>query len=278
MHTGYGGLMRQAAALKRDLRLLKQAAGVDLGERSPLELARELKYTLDPWQERTLMSTEPGVLLLVSRQGGKSTVASLLALHTALFVPGSLTLIVAPSERQAKLLLKTIRASYARFADRIPALSDGQLMLELRNGSTLHALPGKETTLRGFSNVDLLIIDEAARVMDVLYQSVRPMLAVSGGRLVGLSTPWGKRGWFFEEWEKGGQDWHRERITAFDLPRIDRTWLDRERQKIGDWWFNQEYGCQFVDTNDQLFATDLVYEAVRDDVAALSLPAFRGIA
>jgi hypothetical protein len=46
-----------------------------------------------------------------------------------------------------------------------------------------------------------LIVDEASRVQDALYQGIRPMLAVSGGRIVLLSTPWGKRGFFFEEWE-----------------------------------------------------------------------------
>jgi hypothetical protein len=45
----------------------------------------------------------------------------------------------------------------------------------------------------------MLVIDEASRVDDTLYLAVRPLLAVSGGRLVALSTPFGKRGWFHDE-------------------------------------------------------------------------------
>jgi hypothetical protein len=60
------------------------------------------------------------------------------------------------------------------------------------------ALPGTEKTIRGFSGAALLIVDEAARVDDALYYAVKPMLAVSGGSLLMLSTPYGRRGGFFE--------------------------------------------------------------------------------
>jgi hypothetical protein len=56
--------------------------------------------------------------------------------------------------------------------------------LTLSNGARIIALPGKEETIRGFSGVTLLVIDEAARVLDDLYQACRPMLAVSGGRII----------------------------------------------------------------------------------------------
>jgi hypothetical protein len=72
--------------------------------------------------------------------------------------------------------------------------------LELGSGSRIVSLPGTEGTIRGYSAVSLLIGDEAARVSDALYYAVRPMLAVSQGRLLALSTPFGKRGWFCEEW------------------------------------------------------------------------------
>jgi hypothetical protein len=70
------------------------------------------------------------------------------------------------------------------------------------------------------------------------------MLAVSRGRLVGLSTPFGKRGWFWREWSEGGPAWHRVRITAAECPRISPEWLAQEQQRLGPWWFSQEYDCQ----------------------------------
>jgi len=71
--------------------------------------------------------------------------------------------------------------------------------MHLPNGSRIEALPGSEKTVRGFSGTSLLILDEAARVDDELYYAVRPMLAVSGGALMLLSTPFGKRGIFHQE-------------------------------------------------------------------------------
>ncbi|MDQ3175559.1 MAG: hypothetical protein M3Q91_17935, partial [Acidobacteriota bacterium] len=90
----------------------------------------------------------------------------------------------------------------------VAVASESALELEFSNSSRIVALPGKESTIRGFSGVSLLIVDEASRVPDELYQAVRPMLAVSGGDIVLLSTPFGKRGFFHHEWTEGGADWH----------------------------------------------------------------------
>ncbi len=140
--------------------------------------------------------------------------------------------------------------------------------MELSNGSRIVVLPGKEATIRGFSGVNLLVIDEASRVPDELYQSVRPMLAVSGGRIVLLSTPFGKRGFFYQEWADG-QGWQKVKITADQCHRIDKEWLEREKAMIGDWWYLQEYFCEFVETNDQIFSYDDINAALSSDVQPL---------
>jgi hypothetical protein len=109
-------------------------------------------------------------------------------------------------------------------------------------------------------------------VPDELYYAVRPMVAVSGGKIVLLSTPRGKRGHFYHEFVEGGDSWHRAVATAHDCPRIDPAWLEAERAKIGDFWFRQEFLCKFVDTDDQLYATELVDAALSDDLRPLALP------
>jgi tRNA(Met) C34 N-acetyltransferase TmcA len=134
-----------------------------------------------------------------ARQTGKSTAAGILALHKALSAAGSLVLILAPAERQAKELFSKVAGFYHALGHPIPADSHRKLDVELANGSRIEALPGSERTIRGFSGVDLLLVDEASRVEDALYHAVRPMLATSAGRLILLFTPAGKRGSFFEE-------------------------------------------------------------------------------
>lgn len=180
-------------------------------------------------------------MLLCSRQAGKSQVAAALTLGEALTRPRSLILLLSATLRQAgemfrDKLLPLWRAIGRPLQDRPPT----QLSLELTNGSRIISLPSSEGGIRGYSGVRLLVVDEAARVPDDLYRAVRPMLAVSGGRIICMSTPFGKRGWFYEEWVSS-HDWERVRISAFDCPRITQAFLDEEREALGDRWHFQEY-------------------------------------
>jgi hypothetical protein len=204
---------------------------------------------LDPWQEDFLQSGSRRRLLNCSRQSGKSTMAGIIALHQALTSPGSLTLILAPAERQAKELFSKLAFSYRALGYAMPANSYRKLGMELINGSRIEALPGSEKTIRGYSGVGLLILDEAARVDDALYYAVRPMLAVSGGSLMMLSTPFGKRGVFFEEWE-GGKGWERYEVPAAECPRISAAFLAEEREALPERVYRQEYECSFEETED----------------------------
>ncbi len=228
-------------------------------------LARRVGINPDAWQADVLRSTERQVALLCSRQAGKSTVTSLLALHEALHRPGALVLLLSPSLRQSQELFLKVKQAYGALTGEIvQAREESALRMHFSNDARIVALPGKEATIRGFSGVDLLIIDEASRVSDELYQAVRPMLAVSGGRIVLLTTPAGKRGFFHTEWTEGGDEWQRVKITARECPRISSEWLEAERQRIGDWWYRQEYMCEFVETLDQVFSYDDIQRALDD--------------
>lgn len=235
----------------------------------PVRLAERAGIVPDPWQADLLRSTDRQAILLCSRQSGKSTTCAVIALHQAVFVPDSLVLCLSPSLRQSQELFRKCLGLYAALGETAPATAETKLTIELTNGSRLIALPGKEATIRGFSGAALLLVDEASRVPDALYQAVRPMLAVSGGRLVLLSTPFGRRGFFHHEWAEGGPRWKRVKITAFDCPRIPRDWLDEERATIGDWWFDQEYRCEFKDAVDSYFRGEDIEAMATSEVEPL---------
>ena len=183
----------------------------------------------------------------------------------ALRVPGSLTLILAPSERQAKETFGKAARFYMATGQVVPPDSYRKLGMELANGSRIEALPGTEKTIRGFSEVDLLIVEEAARVADELYYAVRPMLAVSGGRLMMLSTPAGRRGVFHHEWIED-EGWERYEVPATHISRIPASFLEEERRALPAWIYRQEYECSFEDTEDQLFGYELVQSSITDEV------------
>lgn len=233
-----------------------------------LTLLRLAGIEPDPWQVQVLTSSAPRTLLNCSRQSGKSTVAAVKALTVALHEPDALVLLVSPTLRQSQELFRKVLDLYRPLAAAIPNQAETALRLELHNGSRVLSLPGVEGTVRGYSAVRLLLLDEAARVPDPLYYSTRPMLAVSGGRLMALSTPFGQRGWFFKEWTEG-EHWVHVRVPATSCPRISPRFLEQEQRSLPPLWFRSEYMCEFVDTVDQVFSTELLLRAMRDDLQPL---------
>ncbi|MBK1668330.1 terminase [Rhodovibrio sodomensis] len=234
----------------------------------PVTFARDAGITPDPWQADVLTSTSHKALLLCCRQSGKSTTTALCALHEATYSPRALILLLSPSQRQSSELFRKVMAFYSAIPGAPEIYQESAMRAEFVNGSRIIALPGSGQTVRGYSGASLVVIDEAAQVDDELLAAVRPMLATTRGRLIALSTPYGKRGWFYEAW-RGAGDWQRICVTADDCPRISQEFLDEERAELGEWSFRQEYLCEFVDTEEQFFATDVIEAALSDEVQPL---------
>jgi hypothetical protein len=230
-----------------------------------------LGFEADEAQQEILRSDKQRGLLNCTRQWGKSTVTAAKAIHQAYHFPDSLTLVVSPSARQSGEFLRKAAGFARKLGIRPKGDGDNEISLELPNRSRIVGLPGSEATVRGFSAVSLLLVDEAARVSDDLYLAIRPMLAVSDGALWLMSTPFGKRGFFYEAWANGGPDWARVRAAATECPRIGRKFLEEERATMGERWFRQEYLCEFEEAVSGVFARDLVERAITDEVAPLEL-------
>jgi len=253
----------------------------------PDALMRAAGMEPDPWQSEYLTAAPQSALILCHRQAGKSTVVGVAAAHMARYNAGSLTLLLSPSMRQSSELARKTRQVLDRFVSVVPVQStrESVLQLELANGSRIVSLPGKEATIRGYSGVDLLAIDEASRVPDALYYAVRPMLAVSGGRIVAMTTPFGKRGWFYESWQRDG--WYKIAAPAAEVsrdeagkitgvlaslcPRIPVDFLRQELEESGEWWFAQEYMREFRESVDQVFSDADVFAALSSPASALGV-------
>ncbi len=235
----------------------------------PVLFAHHCGLTPDPWQAGLLRSTARRALLLCSRQSGKSTVTGLLALWVALFEAG-LVVIVSPSQRQSAEMLRTIKGFLAHLKDGPSIVAESALKLEFGNGARILALPGTEKTIRGIAGAALIVIDEAARVEDELLAAVRPMLATakSGGRLISLTTPAGKRGWFYEAWH-GDNTWQRIKVSASDCPRISQEFLDEELRELGAQRFSEEYGLEFLDPDEAVFPSEIIAAAFSQEVRPL---------
>lgn len=224
------------------------------GALDPVKLCQVIGLEPDPWQLDVLRARDQRLCLNVHRQGGKSTVAAVLAVHEALYTPGCLVLMVSPSQRQSQELFRRALVLYRALGRPVAPEAENALSLTLESGSRIVSLPGDEKTIRGYSNVALLIVDEAARVEDELMAAVSPMLAVSRGRMVAMSTPWGKRGFYYDA--SRSNDWRTVTVPATMCPRLTAEVLEKERRTLGELVFRSEYMAEFVDAFGRAFSSD----------------------
>jgi hypothetical protein len=229
-----------------------------------------LDFTPDPWQAELLRSDAPQIITCCSRQSGKSSVIAVKTVHRAIYEPGALCLALAPSLRQSREIFGIAMNFMRRLTPSETLEADNLSSCTLANGSRIIALPGDPKTIRGFSGPSIVAVDEAAFIQsDDLYTAIKPMVAVSRGQIILASTPNGRRGFFFNVWQDGGDAWRRFSISADQCPRIDKAFLERERAELGEWRWKQEYFGEFVQASDDFFNYETIRAAFSDEIEPL---------
>jgi hypothetical protein len=223
----------------------------------PAGLMEMCGFEPDSWQRNLLRSQAARILLLASRQIGKSTCTACVALLEASLSDEALVLMVSRSERQSAELFAKV-AKFNRELALVPTARELSLSIQLANGSRLVALPGDPETIRGYSGPRLVVLDEASLIPDTVLAAVLPMTVASKGRLICLSTPMGKRGFFYEKWIDNDPNWLRINAKASECPRIDPAALAEQRKSLGERIYAQEFDNAFVDTFGQLFSDESI--------------------
>ena len=124
-------------------------------------VTNNLQLTPDNLQTEVLDATENRLLLLCTRQWGKSTIAAAKALHHALTTAKALILVASASKRQSAELVR----KFKEFAETIGLKTkrDGE-GLTLPNCARIIPVPQSPAKVRCYSAPTLIIIDEAAFV------------------------------------------------------------------------------------------------------------------
>lgn len=216
-------------------------------------------FVPDARQREVMEGDTRRLLLLCSRQWGKSTVAAAIAAKRAMENAQRLVVCVSPTLRQTGELVLKVRD----MVDRAGMLAGrgGPMGFVLKNGTRVVGLPGIQRNLRAYSAPVLVVVDEAAQVPDEVYLAVRPMLAAGNGELIVMSTPYGQRGFFYEAWTGDDPEWRRVEVKATECPRISARFLEEERRSMGDEWFEQEYLCRFLGSVDGIFPSEWMDQA-----------------
>jgi len=226
-------------------------------------LAHWIGHEPDTWQVEAFTTRTPEVALRVGRQSGKTSVLAARAVEE-LHIPESLTICVAPAERQAKIIAREIR----RQLDRTGLVIDRptQTEIELQNGARIVALPSTSDTIRGFMSVSLLIIDECAFLSgegggEDLIAGVLPMLTAQG-QVYFSSTPAGKNNYFARLFldAKPGDGVHRIVVRGTEIPRLADK-VARMRRTLSATKFRQEVEVEMLADGTSYFDLSVIENA-----------------
>jgi hypothetical protein len=204
---------------------------------------------LDVWQKKYMSNamTSSRIAIAACRQSGKSTVTALFIAWCLVFIPRFQCLVASRSLRQASHFLNTVRQAVLSVIPRDAMAAVNRLSMELPNGSMIISIPCAQPDAgRGFSP-NFVLLDEAAFAPDPLFRAISPSLAATQGALHMISSPNGRQGYFFEAFEGSAQDvYETQRITWTECPRINPAFIEEEKIALGDLYFRQEYGAEFI--------------------------------
>jgi hypothetical protein len=221
------------------------------------------------YQENFLLSTKKRIIIKAGRQVGKSTMVAIKAVYRAYFYNKYTILILSPTQRQSSLLFWKIREMVDK-CFKTTLIRETLTALYFDNGSQIHSLPAGHTgdTIRGFS-ANLIIVDEAAFVPDKVFTAVEPALAATNGDLFLLSTPFGKRGRFWDAWNS--DMWEKHAIKSEECPLILKDFLQSKRNELTEAEYRQEFEGEFLEEGDAYIPRYLIQASARD-VEQLSAP------
>lgn len=215
--------------------------------------------------------------LIVGRRAGKSFITALVAVFLAIFIDYSECIsageslyipIIAPTKKQAKVIRKYCLAFITK--NRLLNsyyLGKAGTEIYLKNGITIEIMASKNFSVRGPSYA-AVIIDEAAflaadseGVTDVeLLRAVRPALATTGGPIIGLSSPYAKRGVLYDVFQKHfGKNGSTKLVIKADSKMLNPT----IKQKVIDAAYsddataaNTEWGGEFRQDIESYISTE----------------------
>lgn len=227
-----------------------------------------LAFIPDAKQALVLGAKTKRGILKCGRQWGKTSVIAVKAVHTAFTKAGALVLVTSPTMEQTSEFLMRVKDLLGRLGMRVRGDGGHALSVKLPNGSRIVGIPAKEASVRGFSNVSLLVIDEAAWVSDEVYQALLPMLSVGEGELWLMSTPKGRRGFFYEGWHGAGE-WFRVEAATAENPRVSREYLEQQMREMPEGTFAREHLGEFRGGDEYVFSREMVEGAFDLEVETL---------
>ena len=228
-----------------------------------VDTGREV-ISLRPYQKRILrkMRDNRFVIVMSSRQSGKTTMMTAYALWVACFNSDQKIVLVANKEQTAKDIFGRVRLAYEELPNWIKpgVIEYGKESMSLANGSRIGISTTTGTAARGMS-CNVLILDELAfiepHIVEEFWKSVYPTISSSKrSKIFICSTPNGTDNLFYNLYtgaSKGTNGWVYDRVTWDQVPGRDDRWRDENIKLLGSKEaFDQEFGCEFIQSGENI--------------------------
>lgn len=200
------------------------------------------------------------LVLLFSRQSGKSTLAELLMTEYALVKGNERIIYISPVKTQGGDRFRNIKAALEP-TGLIKKSNANDKVIELTNGSIIQFLSTEGyVSIRGKTASSLLILDECSYIPETtptgefMWSNViAPIAKTLKPKIVYISTPAGKQGFFYEKHLRAISDEYPyiKEVKATIEDDIFSTQEEKDRWKSDSpplaW--AQEYECKFLDSS-----------------------------
>ena len=160
---------------------------------------------LDKWQQDILDCKNKYILLCKGRQIGGTTIMARKCADRMLTQKGCHIIVVSLTEDQAQLVvimvLTYLEKNFKGYIAKPYSKNITKNKIVLKNGSQILSRPVGQTgdAVRGFTG-NVLYINEASRMPESVFTAAKPILLTTGGDIWMDSTPFGKKGYFYESW------------------------------------------------------------------------------
>jgi phage FluMu gp28-like protein len=207
------------------------------------------------------------------RQSGKSWIVSALLLWYAVTHPDSYIIVVAPSWRQSKLVLRRI----GNFARKLPpgmVLKIQRTVIYLTNGSIIEALPNNPEGIRGYT-LHVVYWDEANLTPQdtELFDAILFTLGTTAGKFVCSSTPWNVDSVFYRICnDPDFKDWKQSHVTWREAQEpngpLKKSILEKIRKQYAEdparW--RREMEAEWAEDQDVWLPQSLIAKCIAPDL------------
>jgi hypothetical protein len=247
---------------------------------------------LDDWQ-REVLNYEGDILLCTGRRVGKTNIMAIKAVER-MRKKKTQIVIASLSEDQAKLIIMMMLGYLEKNHSNLIRKKNqftNQSKITLKNGSTAIARPVGQTgdALRGF-NGDVLILDEVSRFNELILTAATPILLTTGGEIWMCSTPFGKKGYFWEKFNEAynQQDpdsrfkvFYKTSVEVMNERPISASWtekqrdgalrnLEKERKEKSALVFGQEYLGLFMEDLQRFYDDETIDTALTLNIGEIT--------